>query len=50
MPPRLYKLIGKTSMILGLVILPIAGRLWAWTQYNRLAAEEQAASTQQICY
>jgi sortase A len=44
MPPRIYKLIGKASIVLGLAILLVAGGLWGWRQYNRLRAEEEQAA------
>jgi LPXTG-site transpeptidase (sortase) family protein len=44
MPPRIYRLIGKASIVLGLAILLVAGGLWGWTQYNRLRAEEEQAA------
>jgi LPXTG-site transpeptidase (sortase) family protein len=44
LPPRIYRLIGKASIVLGLVILLVAGALWGWTQYNRLRAEEEQAA------
>jgi LPXTG-site transpeptidase (sortase) family protein len=44
MPSRIYKLIAKASIALGLVILLVASGLWGWTRYNRLRAEEEQAA------
>jgi LPXTG-site transpeptidase (sortase) family protein len=44
MSPRIYRLIGKASIALGLAILLVACGLWGWTQYNRLRGEEEQAA------
>jgi len=41
---RIYRLIGKASIALGLAILFVAGGLWGWRQYNRLRGEEEQAA------
>jgi len=41
---RIYRLIGKALIALGLAILLVAGGLWGWTQYNRLRGEEEQAA------